>query len=328
MRGPEIPFLQVLLIFCNDIHQMPPVHTFLRANQNIKGNLSETEWPYEEFLVHLLQTVLEANIIDHQGNNIQEVNNSPKALTTGCERLRHLPLSTRLLLELHGIILWDARFGYRSTGAYRRVQNFVGPTTDIKDATYIPPEPQRIDEYMSNLGKYMNDELPDEFDPLIRAGIVHAQFETIHPFLDGNGRLGGILIVLYFLDKGVLSRPSFFIGEELEKNKHRYCGLLNNLRTSSPAWKEWLAFFLGAAERQADKNIDKLRQTEDLLNWMLRSARENKIREDLIRFIFRKPIFTIKEAAAALGVGYNTASMHVHRLAKANRVSTGTVIKH
>lgn len=264
--------------------------------------------------------VLESNITGEKGNDVQEVNNYLEALNTGRERLRHLPLSTRLFLELHSIILQDSRSGNRSPGEYRKTQNFIGPTNNIKDATYIPPEPQRVNEYMSNLEKYINDEIPDDLDPLIRIGLIHAQFETIHPFLDGNGRLGRILIILYLLDKGVISEPAFFISEELEKSKHRYYGLLNNLRTSSPRWKDWLEFFLTAADKQAAKNIDKLEKIEDLLDSMLKFAKENSIREDLIIFIFRKPIFTIKEIEASLKISYNTANVHVNRLTGANKV--------
>lgn len=264
--------------------------------------------------------VLESNITGEKGNDIQEVNNYLEALTTGRERLRHLPLSTRLFLELHSILLRDSRGGNRSPGEYRKTQNFIGPTNDIKDATYIPPEPHLINEYMSNLEKYINDDISDDLDPLIKIGIIHAQFETIHPFLDGNGRLGRILIILYLLDKKIISEPAFFISEELEKSKHRYYGLLNNLRTATPRWKDWLEFFLIAADKQATKNIEKLQNIEELLNSTLKFAKENNVREDLIRFIFRKPFFTIKEVETALKISYNTANVHTNRLVEANKI--------
>jgi Fic family protein len=148
----------------------------------------------------------------------------------------------------------------------------------------------------------------------------HAQFETIHPFLDGNGRLGRILIILILLDKGVITQPAFFISEELEKNKHRYYGLLNNLRTAKPRWRDWLEFFVIAADNQATKNIEKLQKIEALYDSLLQYAIKNNIREDIIRFIFHKPVFTINEVATALGISYNTVNTHVNRLAAANEV--------
>ncbi len=264
--------------------------------------------------------VLESNITGEQGTDVQEVNNYLEALTVGKERLRHLPISTRLFLELHFILLRDSRGGNRSPGEYRRIQNFIGPTNEMKDATYVPPEPQLINDYMSNLEEYINNETADGLDPLIRAGIIHGQFETIHPFLDGNGRIGRILITLYLIDQKIIFEPSFFISEELEKSKHRYYGLLNNLRVSSPRWREWLEYFLKAARGQAIKSIEKLEKIEELLVSMLEFARENQIREDIVKFMFQKPIFTVKEVETALKISYNTANVHIRKLAQANKI--------
>lgn len=264
--------------------------------------------------------VLESNITGEQGTDEREVNNYLEALAVGKERLRHLPISTRLFLELHSILLKDSRGGNRSPGEYRKIQNFIGPTNDIKDATYIPPEPQLISKYMSNLEEYINAEIVDDLDPLIRAGVIHGQFETIHPFLDGNGRIGRILITLYLIEQRIISEPSFFISEELEKSKHRYYGLLNNLRVPSPRWREWLEYFLKAASGQATKSTEKLERIEELLASMLTFARENQIREDLIKFMFQKPIFTVKEVETALKISYNTANVHIRKLAQENKI--------
>lgn len=187
--------------------------------------------------------VMESEITGHKSNDVQEVLNYLEALQHGEQRLKSLPISTRLFHELHSIILKDSRGQHRSPGEYRRIQNFIGPTGNIKDASYVPPEPNHVQELISNLENYMNDDDADDLDILIKTGIIHAQFETIHPYLDGNGRLGRILIILYLLDKGVITRPSFFLSEELEKNKFKYYGLLNNLRNDNPNWYNWLEFF-------------------------------------------------------------------------------------
>lgn len=264
--------------------------------------------------------VMEAEITGNRSNDVQEVINYLKAIHYGKDRLKSLPISTRLFHELHSIILQDSRGQNRSPGEFRKIQNFIGPTSDIKDASYIPPEPQRLPEYISNLEAYINGQFDDPLDILIRAGIIHAQFETIHPYLDGNGRLGRILIILYLLDNNIISKPSFFLSEELEKNKYKYYGLLNNLRGSTPQWYIWLEFFLNSTIRQADRSMDKLMKIEQLHAAMIALASQSDIRSDLVDFIFKKSFFTISDVQSALDISYNTASKHVARLVDTGRV--------
>lgn len=258
--------------------------------------------------------VLESELTGEASNDVQEVVNYLNALNHGSERLKSFPISTRLFHELHAIILKNSRGQHRSPGEYRKIQNFIGPTSDIKDATYIPPEPNLVNEYISNLENYINDDSMQELDVLIKAGIIHAQFESIHPYLDGNGRLGRILIILYLLDKKVITRPSFFLSEELEKNKFKYYGLLNNLRNESPNWFNWLEFFLKSSINQANKYVDKLLKIEARYNEMIALANDNNIRVDLVPLIFKRPYFKITDIQAELSISYNTAHKHVNKL--------------
>ncbi len=260
--------------------------------------------------------VMESEITGTKSNDVQEVLNYLEALQHGEIRLKSLPISTRLFHELHSIILKDSRGQHHSPGEYRKIQNFIGPTSDIKDASYIPPEPHLVSELISNLENYANNDEADDLDILIKAGIIHAQFETIHPYLDGNGRLGRILIILYLLDKQVITRPSFFLSEELEKNKFKYYGLLNNLRSDTPNWFNWLEFFLTSALKQANKYVDKLVRIESRYNEILEIAEEHSIRTDLVKIIFDRPYFTIPDIQKLLDVSYNTANSHVNKLAQ------------
>lgn len=264
--------------------------------------------------------VMEAEITGEKKRDVQEVLNYLEALSSGSSLLKSIPLSTRLFLELHKIILSDSRGQNRSPGEYRKIQNFIGPTGKIEDASYIPPEPHLVNHYMSNLEEYMNDNIEDLFGPIARAAIIHGQFETIHPFLDGNGRLGRILIILYFLDQKILQTPSFFISEQLEKNKYKYYTLLNNLRTSEPKWKEWIVFFIQSSIAQADYYIEKLRKIDDLCLKMLQYGRDNGVRDDLIMFIFKKPVFTIKDVEKSLGISYNAARNNVTKLLQSGKL--------
>lgn len=261
--------------------------------------------------------IIEAEATGKRNKDIIEVGNYFEALSKATTLLKENPISTRMFLKLHEIILKDSRGGNRSPGEYRKVQNFIGPTSRKEDATYIPPEPQFINQYMSNLEKYINDEYNDDFGVLSRAAIIHGQFETIHPFLDGNGRIGRILIIIYLLDKNIISYPSFFVSEELEKNKYKYYALLNGLRLKEPRWKEWILFFLNSSIRQAEKYIDKLVAIETLYNSLIDFAENRKISRDAIQYIFNKPVFMINGMKEELGVSYNTARRYTNELVKA-----------
>lgn len=258
--------------------------------------------------------VLESELSGEKSNDVQEVLNYLTALNYGSKRLDTMPISTRLFHELHSIILNNSRGQNRSPGEFRRLQNFIGPTNDIKDASYIPPEPQLINAYISNLENYINDDTLDHLDYLIKAGIIHAQFETIHPYLDGNGRLGRILIILYLLEKKVIQKPSFFLSEELEKNKYKYYGLLNNLRKSSPDWYRWLEFFLKSSINQANKYVKKLKLIELKYQEIIDVSNKNNVRIDIVSFIFQKPYFMISDVQSFLNISYNTAQNHINKL--------------
>lgn len=265
--------------------------------------------------------VISSEISGEKGNDVIEVLNYMTALGKGVELLKVLPISTRLILELHKILLKDARGESRNPGEYRKVQNFIGPTSKIEDATYIPPEANLIPEYMSNLEKYINDDNMDKNSGyLMKTAIIHAQFETIHPFLDGNGRMGRILIILYLLSKNVISKPTFFISQELEKNKFKYYALLNNLRSESPKWIEWINFFLEASISQADYYVNKLERIEALYEDLVRISNDYNVRADLVKFIFKHPVFDIKTVQYNLGISYNTARNNVEKLIKSGRI--------
>lgn len=266
--------------------------------------------------------VIEADITQKYNLNILEVRNYSDALSKGKDLLKTFPISTRMILELHKEILKDGRGKNRSPGEYRKTQNWIGPTKKIEDASYIPPSPDKLEEYMSNLEKYINDEIADDIDPLIKVAIIHAQFESIHPFLDGNGRVGRILIMLYLLDKKVISKPIFFVSEELEKNKFKYYSMLNNLRTENPKWEDWITFFLDSVIRQAEKNIDKLRKVEELYSEICLYADKNNIKREFVNVIFKRPVFMVKTLQKDLKVSYSSAKINIIKLLRSGKIFT------
>ena len=265
--------------------------------------------------------VISSEITGDKRVDIIEVRNYMEALEQGVQLLDVLPISTRLLLSLHKIILENARGENRNPGEYRKIQNFIGPTSKIEDASYIPPEANLLPDYITNLEKYINnDSMDDKLGYLVKAAIIHAQFESIHPFLDGNGRMGRILIILYLLNKDVISKPTFFISQELEKNKYKYYGLLNNLRSESPRWDEWIKFFLNCSTSQAEYYVKKLKKIEALYDEMIKISEKYNIRTDLIKYVFKFPVFDIVSIQKELGISYNTGRNNVNKLIQSGKI--------
>lgn len=267
--------------------------------------------------------------------DILEVLNYSKALSIGESMLRDFPISVRFIKRLHSALLeGNVRGKNRNPGELRSIQNFIGPSgCTINNATFIPPEPQLVPEYMSNLEKYIN-EPEDNLNELIRIAIIHAQFETIHPFLDGNGRIGRILIPLYLYDKSVLKRPIFFLSESLEKDKFKYYKLLNDVRVSisednyesdfgvaKKNWCEWIKFFLEAVTTQSKKNIDLIERIDTLYEETIESLRKVIGSDrviDIARFMLKNPIFTKKKMSEELGYPVSTVGNYLSKLENEN----------
>lgn len=262
---------------------------------------------------------------------IIEVENYQYALQEGFSRVRQgYPISTRLIKELHKMLMEGARGSTTSSGSFRRVQNYIGPSNRLEDASYIPVAAQEIDDYMANLEQFINGHpyekaiqkpvsqdrfvFHEDADPLIKTAVMHAQFESIHPFLDGNGRIGRILIVLSLARANVISQPVFFVSEELEKEKHRYYDLLNGVRGKNPDWGSWIIFFLEASNRMADQLLEKLMHSERLAKDGLAHCETNSERRVWLH-TFADPFTTAKRSAEATGLSANTARNALKALA-------------
>lgn len=262
--------------------------------------------------------VLESKVDDKAANeDIQEVFNYANALVNGKELLERLPISTRLIKELHKRLLdGNVRGNSRAPGEFRQIQNFIGPEgCTIKNASFIPPEPQLVEKYISNLENYINYP-QDDLDPLVKIAIIHAQFETIHPFLDGNGRIGRILIPLYLFKEGIIDEPNFFLSESLEKDKHKYYRLLNDTREEAK-WNEWIKFFLESSIKQADKNIQLISEINSLYERDLEKVKNilntSKV-TDIMDVMFEKPIFNAKIMSEMTGINITTIRRYLLQL--------------
>lgn len=262
-----------------------------------------------------------------------EVLNYLKALELGRDRIAMgYPLSTRLILELHKILMdGKARGTVVASGEFRKVPNWIGPTKRIEDAVYIPVAANEIQDYMNNWESYVNTLpygakldnshlnpnefiLDEEIHPLLKVAILHAQFESIHPFLDGNGRLGRIIIALYMMQSKQLSSPIFFVSEELEKQRSKYYHLLNETRGDKATWHNWLHFFLDASQRMADKLNDLLDRAEALALSGQEKCESLSLRK-IYLLTFRHPNITANQVIEHFNLAPSTARRHLNTLA-------------
>jgi len=185
-------------------------------------------------------------------SDVDEIKNYIAAMNHGIHRLKTLPLSGRLLREMHQILLKGVRGQHRTPGEFRKTQNWIGGPT-IQTAVFVPPPPREMQRAMSNLEKFFHD-TSFKFPPLIKAGIIHAQFETIHPFLDGNGRIGRLLITFYLYKEGILSCPLLYISEFFKKYRRDYYDKLNGYRFEKGV-ENWIRFFLEGVRAVSEEAV-------------------------------------------------------------------------
>ncbi len=261
-------------------------------------------------------------------NEIGEVITYIDAMRYGLETVRTEPISVELITEIHWLLLRTTRGADRCPGEIRRDQNYVAPpgATSIRDAVYVPPPPEEVGPALAALEAFIQAD--DPIPPLVRCALIHAQFETIHPFLDGNGRIGRLLITFYLCWKGVLSRPLLYLSFFLKRNRAEYYALLNAVRTEG-AYEEWLAFFLRGvievseeAERSAQEIIALRESVVDrILAHEIGGAGAVRLAYNL----FERPIVTAKDVTDLLGLSQPAANALVNRFVAAGilRETTG-----
>ena len=249
--------------------------------------------------------------------DVDEVFNYVGALHRGLRRLEDLPLSVRLLREIHAELLKGVRGHDKMPGELRTTQNWIGPRGALlADAVFVPPPPHEVSEALSNLERFIHAESP--LPLLIRVGLVHSQFETIHPFVDGNGRLGRLLITFMLCEQKALQKPVLYLSYYFKKHHQEYYERLQRVRDEG-AWEEWLMFFLkGVREvsiEAADtaRNILLLREKhrETIANHLGRSG-ANGMR--IIERLYRQPYVSVGEVQEIIGTTYSAANNLVARL--------------
>lgn len=263
-----------------------------------------------------MDDILDPALSENTNQNIQDVLNYIKASQYAKERLKELPICNRLIKETHKILVENLRGDEKYPGEFRRSQNWIGPAgSTLRNARYIPPNVEDMIEAMSDLEKFINAD--DETDLLIKIALIHYQFETIHPFLDGNGRLGRLLINLFFLEKKVLTYESLYISYYLKRNRIEYYDRLMEVRNKGN-YEQWVKFFLlGLIESANDaiETIEKLVQLHESNKRKINDlASKSKAIPKIFKYLEASPIIDIKKTSEDLGFAYNTIARGVDRL--------------
>lgn len=263
-----------------------------------------------------LEDVLDPMIDKNANQDVSDVVNYIRATEYALERLKTLPLCNRLIRETHSVLMENVRGNEKSPGEFKKTQNWIGGQgSTLKNARYIPPNPTDTVECMSKLEKYMSSD--DTLDVLIQASLIHYQFETIHPFLDGNGRVGRLLITLFLMKKKLLTSPALYISYFLKSNRIEYYDRMTEVR-SKGNYEQWIKFFLRAVSESAEDAIVTINALSNLheRNFAkINSLGRMRINaEKLFEYIEQNPIIETQKTADALGLSYNTIAKSINNL--------------
>ncbi len=250
--------------------------------------------------------------------DVQEVVNYIKALNHGLTRIQEFPVSIRLIKEIHQILLTNSRGKERTPGEFRRSQNWIGPPgSTLKTASFIPPPPKEAIDAMGKLELYLHES--NTLPALIICALIHYQFETIHPFLDGNGRLGRLLITFFLCWKRILQKPLLYLSYYFKLYRQEYYDRLNYVRERGD-YEQWIAFFLRAVIWTADSALDTvkkvLNQVETHKKLLLSKKIPSPYAAALLDYLIEKPHIAIQDVAEKFEVSYQTAHTLIHQLQK------------
>lgn len=263
-----------------------------------------------------LDDILDPKIEENLNQNISDVINYIKASQYAQQRLNELPICNRLIKETHHVLLSGVRGGEKNPGEFRSSQNWIGPAGgDLKNARFIPPNVEDMEKSMSDLEKFINGDY--RMDPLIKIALIHYQFVTIHPFLDGNGRIGRLLVNLFLMERGILDHETLYFSYFLKRNRLEYYDRLNEVREKGN-YEQWIKFFLlGLIESAEDSSetIDKLSLLHDKNVEIINNAgRTRKTLMKVFNYIEASPIIDIGKTSEDLGLAYNTVASAVEKL--------------
>jgi Fic family protein len=292
---------------------IPDVNFFIKmhiAKESIDSNKIEgTKTEIDDLFV------AQENLVDEKKNETEEVLNYIKALNYGIERMQTHPLTSRLLKECHSIMLQGVRGQKKTPGEFRKSQNWIGGAT-LSDAHFIPPEYDLVYDLISDLEYFIhNNSTPD----LIKIGLAHYQFETIHPFLDGNGRIGRLMIILFLIHAKLLHFPVLYLSQFFEQNKSLYYQNLDITRSEN-GYEKWLKFFLVGLEQTALFNLNTLQKIvalkSDSENKLFKLGKKAQKAKIVLDHLFSTPVINVSQIVTLLGCTKTTANSLVADLVR------------
>ena len=282
------------------------VSMYVRKEALMSSQIEGTQCTLDD----ILDPLMDANA----NRDVSDVVNYIRATEYAIERLKTLPLCNRLIKEIHAVLMQGVRGQEKSPGEFRYSQNWIGGQgSTLKNARYIPPNPIDMVESMSDLEKYINSD--DTLDPLIQAALIHYQFETTHPFLDGNGRVGRLLITLFLMEKKILTTPALYISYYLKMNRVEYYDRMTQIRRTGD-YEQWIKFFLQAFSESAKDAVETINMLSALHDQSISSFDDLSKRQKnsiikVFTYLETTPIIDIQKTATALNLSYNTVAKAV-----------------
>lgn len=280
---------------------------FVRREAVLSSRIEGTQTTLDELLAS------EAGAkVRRDSEDLREVENCAKALEHGLARLANLPVSVELILELHERLMTDVRGGRAGPGALRREQNWIGsPGCTPFDAAYVPPPPEEVRPCLDQWAGFLRDR---SMPVLVQVGLLHYQFEAIHPFRDGNGRVGRLLVALLLAERGVLKQPLLSLSAYIDATREAYYDRLLGVSRHGE-WEEWLEYFLTGVARESEDAISRTEHITGLLSeWRKQAADAGRAALQLVDLIAGNPYVTIGRVASGLGVAFTTAQRAVDAL--------------
>ncbi len=288
------------------------LYMYVRKEAVLSSQIEGTQASISDFIKHEIKGSPGSLIGD-----VKEVSNYVAAMDHGLERIKNsFPLSLTLFREMHEILLRDSRGGEKMPGEFRKSQNWIGGSRP-GTARFVPPPPESVPECLGDLEKFLHDE-PVKTPLLIKAGLSHVQFETIHPFLDGNGRIGRLLITLLLCSEGALKEPTLYLSLYFKSHRQDYYDLLQAVREHGE-WEEWICFFLDGVEKTSNQAVETAKLLVEMFeadhNNIIERSRQSAGSVVLVhRAMQQQPIITIPRVAERTSISYPTAKKAVKTL--------------
>ena len=289
---------------------------FVRREAVLSSRIEGTQASLSDLYVY---EAIQLPLFEVPTSDVQEVYNYVRALEYGLERLKTLPLSLRLIREIHERLMEGVRGEHQTPGEFRRSQNWVGPPgCTLNEATYVPPPVPEMRETLGDFEKFLH--APSSLPLLVRLGFIHYQFEAIHPFLDGNGRIGRLLITLLLCNWDILPLPLLYLSAYFETHRQTYYDLLLEV-SQKGKWEAWLTFFLrGVASQSRDAVVraQRLQHLREQYRGQFQTTRAASRLLQVVDLLFARPVLTTRQVEETLEVNFSSAQRYINQLVAAN----------